>query len=101
MKDLEEVISGIVLDEHMEISFKELCDICGIAPETIVEMIDEGLIERPPEGEKRNWQFRGYEVRRIQIALRLQRDLHVNLPGAALAVELLEKLEEMHRRMKR
>jgi chaperone modulatory protein CbpM len=99
MKDLEKVISGIVLDEYLEISLKELCGMCGITPEMIMEMIDEGLIEQPPEGTKRNWQFRGYEVRRIQIALRLQRDLHVNLPGAALAVELLEKLEELHRRI--
>lgn len=100
MKDLEKVISGIVLDEHLEISLKELCGMCGITPEMIMEMIDEGLIDHPLEGTKRNWQFRGYEVRRIQIALRLQRDLHVNLPGAALAVELLEKLEELQRRIR-
>jgi chaperone modulatory protein CbpM len=100
MKDLEQVLSGIVLDEYLEISLKELCAMCGITPDRIMEMIDEGLVEQPPERTKRNWQFRGYEVRRIQIALRLQRDLRVNLPGAALAVELLEKLEELQRRKK-
>ncbi len=99
MKDLEKVISGIVLDEHLEISLKELCGMCGISPEMIMEMIEEGIIEHPSEGTKRNWQFRGYEIRRIQIVLRLQRDLHVNLPGAALALELLEKLEKMQRRV--
>ena len=98
MKDLEKVICGIVLDEHLKVSFKELCDMCGITPEMIMEMINEGLIEHPGEEKKRNWRFRGYEVHRIQIAMRLQRDLHVNLPGAALAVDLLEQLEKMHRR---
>jgi chaperone modulatory protein CbpM len=38
------------------------------------------------------------EIRRIQITLRLQQDLRVNLPGAALALELLEKLAALQGR---
>jgi chaperone modulatory protein CbpM len=38
-------------------------------------------------------------VRRVRTVVRLQRDLGVNLPGAALALELLERIEELQRRL--
>ncbi|MBP1152859.1 hypothetical protein JOD69_004728 [Methylocaldum sp. RMAD-M] len=45
-----------------------------------------------------NWQFNTAALRRLQTALHLQRDLGVNLPGAALALDLLEELEALRRR---
>ncbi len=43
----------------------------------------------------RNWCFGATQIKRIQITLRLQQDLRVNLPGAALALDLLEELAEL------
>jgi len=37
---------------------------------------------------------------RARIALRLERDLGINVPGVALALELLEELEQLRRERK-
>jgi chaperone modulatory protein CbpM len=90
-------LTGMILDDQARLSLEELAEICGISAEAIIDMIDEGLLE--PQGrEPGEWRFRCYEVRRVQVARRLQQDLRVNLPGAALIIELLEELEELRRR---
>jgi len=93
-----EAVHGDLLDERLELSLHEVCHICGASREVIVAMVREGVIEplASPEGE---WTFSGRSVTRIQTALRLQRDLEVNLPGVALAVELLEEIERLKRRL--
>ncbi|WBV66483.1 hypothetical protein PGH44_03130 [Legionella pneumophila] len=35
-------------------------------------------------------------MRRLESAFRLHRDLGINLPGVALALDLLEKIDQMH-----
>ena len=37
---------------------------------------------------------------RVRTVLRMQRDLHVNLAGAALALDLLERIEALNARLK-
>lgn len=97
-KFLFQPLTGMVLDDQVRLSLEELCEICDISTETILDMIEEGLLEPHGRGPA-EWRFRCYEVRRVHVALRLQQDLRVNLPGAALIIELLEELEELRRRM--
>jgi chaperone modulatory protein CbpM len=40
-------------------------------------------------------------LQRARVALRLQNDLDVNLAGAALALELLDELDELRARVQR
>jgi chaperone modulatory protein CbpM len=90
-------LSGMVLDDQVQLSLYEICEICDISAETILDMVEEGVVE--PKGRKPGeWRFDFYEIRRVQIALRLQQDLRVNLPGAAVIIGLLEELEELRRR---
>jgi len=90
------VLSGMLLDEDLELGLDELCRLCDVTAELVLEMALEGVIV--PRGEQtQEWRFVGMDVRRVQIALRLQRDLGVNLSGAALALELLEEVEELRR----
>lgn len=91
---------GVLLDERARFSLVELCEVCRISADYALEVVDEGIIE--PEGaEPTQWRFRAADLRRVQTALRLQRDLRVNLPGAALALHLLEELEATRRRLVR
>lgn len=89
-----------VLDEHLRLSLTEVCGICDTRHDTIVEMVREGVVEpldlRAPE-----WTFTGRGVTRIRRALRLRRDLDVNLAGAALALDLLDEIEALKRRLNR
>lgn len=110
-----EVIVGSVLDEGVELTFREVCRICGAGEETVIEMVREGVVEiaSPARLSRRGrspaavahaaeaaaqWVFSGAAVTRIQMALRLQRDLHVNLAGVALALDLLDEIERLKRR---
>jgi len=87
-------VSGTVLDEDTRCGLAELCNLCGITAETAQDMINEGLLS-PQGASPRQWHFTYIEVRRVQTAVRLQRDLRINLPGCALILDLLEELEEM------
>jgi chaperone modulatory protein CbpM len=89
-------LTGIVLDDELSISMRELCRVCGVTAERIMDMVEEGVVD-PRGASPREWHFSGKAVVRAQVALRLQRDLRVNLAGAALVLDLLEELEELRR----
>ena len=87
-------LSGSVLDDQTRFTLRELCSACGVNAEIIIEMVAEGVID--PQGSTPiDWCFSGPSVIRVQTALRLQRDLRLNLPGAALVLDLLDELEEL------
>ncbi|MGD8912691.1 MAG: chaperone modulator CbpM [Candidatus Thiodiazotropha sp.] len=87
---------SVTLLEETDYSLLELCDICGIERDVVMEMVAEGILE-PKGGEPAQWRFEGTTLVRIRTVLHLQNDLHVNLPGAALALELMDELQELRR----
>ncbi|MCJ7453634.1 MAG: chaperone modulator CbpM, partial [Steroidobacteraceae bacterium] len=77
----------------------QLCLTCGVQAETIEALVEHGILE--PSGRRGiHWSFRAANIRRTRTAVRLQRDLDVNLPGAALALELLERINELEARLR-
>jgi chaperone modulatory protein CbpM len=92
------VLSGHVLDEEFSLSLAELCRSADLHAEQIVAMVEEGLLE-PVGKDPHTWRFSGTAVRRVHIAIHLQRDLQVNLSGAALALELLDEIRELRTRL--
>jgi len=88
-----DALRGVVLDARMTFTLTEFCQACGVEQSLVVEMVDQGVIE--PAGHDDDWHFGGNELVRAQRALRLVGDLGLNWPGAALAVELLERLEHL------
>ena len=89
-------ISVVLLDDTVTVSLEELCSACGVARELVVEIVAEGIVEPSGEGPA-HWRFSGIALARVQRVLRLQHDFGVNLPGAALALDLLEELERLRR----
>lgn len=87
-------LRGIVLDEQVTFTLREFCDACGVRRQLVVEMVEEGVIE-PARQTETEWEFHGHTLVRAQRALRLVRDLDVNWPGAALALDLLEEIERL------
>jgi chaperone modulatory protein CbpM len=94
---LTDEVSGIVLDERVTFTLAEFCRACGVQRELVLEMVEEGIID-PAGRDETGWLFYGESLVRARIALRLVRDLEVNWPGAALALDLLEELERWKRR---
>ena len=99
-KDLLNPLSGEVLEEEVELTLAELCSACQVPAERVFELVEEGLVE-PRGREPSHWRFQGVSLRRVRFALRLERDLGVNMAGAALALELLEEMDAMRERLKR
>lgn len=90
------ITAELVLDETLRLSLRDVCDECRADTESVVEMIAEGVAD-PIGASPEDWYFDSAALRRIQTALRLQRDLGVNWAGAALALDLLEELESLRR----
>jgi chaperone modulatory protein CbpM len=99
-KESFELIYAEVVDDDAEVTLGELCRICHVSAERVLELVDEGIVE-PKGRETAQWRFRAVSIRRARSALRLQRDLGVNTAGAALALDLLEELEAMRARLRR
>lgn len=99
-KDSLKLLSGDLLEEDVELSLAQICRACRLSAEQIVELVDQGVIE-PRGREPVSWRFQGISLRRVYFTQRLQRDLGVNAPGAALALDLLDELEQLRSRLRR
>ena len=94
-----EILSGTILEEDSEVSLAQLCEACAVHAEAVEAMIEEGIVA-PLGGGISKWRFTRSSVVRVRTVLRVQRDLHVNLAGAALALDLLERIEALNARLK-
>lgn len=92
-------LAGAVLDEQAQLTLTELTRACSIHAEYIIELVEEGVLE-PAGREPQHWRFTGAHMRRARAAVRLQRDLGVNLAGAALALQLLDEVEALRARLR-
>ena len=86
-----------LVDETLSLTLREICHVCGVHAEYVVELVAEGVIQPAAEHDLRVWRFDGLAAIRIQRALRLQQDLGINLPGVALALELLDEIDRLQR----
>ena len=92
-------LRGQLVEEETVITLEELCRNCTVKTEEIIIMVEEGILD--PQGDRlepaaaAEWQFHISSVKRVKTVVHLQRDLGVNLPGAALALELLDRIAEL------
>ena len=93
-------LTGVVFDETTEITVTELCEVCSVEHTLIEQLVEEGILDpvcdRPDE-----LCFHYASVRRIRTVVHLQQDLGVNLAGAALALELLDRIEGLRRQLRK
>lgn len=94
----QDVIDGMIVEDDMEFSLGELSHICAVNAEWIISLVEEGILE-PVDITSQQWRFRGICLRRVRIIQRLQKDLDVNLAGAALVLQLLEEIEILRTRL--
>jgi chaperone modulatory protein CbpM len=87
----------VILADYSEeslLTFAELCEVCNITADFMNDLIEFEIIH--PEGQTPDaWEFDLEELMRIKRAIRLQRDLEVNLPGIVIVLDLLEEMEKL------
>ena len=92
----DKTLTGQILEEYDLVTIDNLCRSCTVKVETVTLLVDEGILD-PVGADVEHWQFTVTSLRRVKTAIHLQRDLGVNLAGAALALELLDRIAELER----
>lgn len=83
-----------IIEENPELTLEELCLASAVTPELVQEIIEYGVIT--PLSTAR---FSTVHLRQVRTIAHLQRDLGVNLAGAAVVLDLMEQLEDMRSQM--
>ena len=80
------------------VSLEELCRLCAVREDWIIELVEEGILE-PGGTDAAAWQFSSVSITKTQIAWRLHQDLGVNQAGIAVALNLLDEKEKLRQRL--
>jgi chaperone modulatory protein CbpM len=95
---VQEIRSVEVLESRGTITLTEIISYANVRRERLIEMVDAGLLE-PIGNVVEQWHFAIRDLRRLRLAERLVNDLDVNLPGAALILDLIEERDELSARV--
>jgi len=93
------LVNGMLLDDQVCLTMVELCRATGLHAEAILGIVEESVIE-PLGDAPRDWRFTAESLARLNTIMRLQRDLDVNLAGAALVLDLLDEVKVLRTRVR-
>ncbi len=94
------VYHGQITDDEKDLTLLQLCNLSRLTPELIIEMVNEGILD-PVGASKKSWRFTFSSVENVCKAVRIQNDLEVNLAGAALALHLLDRIDQLEAMLQR
>jgi chaperone modulatory protein CbpM len=95
-RNVDKLLVGQVLEEDDLVTLADLCRSCTVETETVTTLVAEGILD-PMGGDVEHWRFTVGSLRRVKTVIHLQRDLGINLAGAALALDLLDRIAELER----
>ena len=99
MVRVTQVLEAHVLGESEWIAASEICQLCRLDLEALLELASLGVVS-PREHAPGEWQVPVTALPRLRVAGRLIPDLGLNVSGAALAVELLEARRALETRLR-
>ena len=99
-KQANVTLSAVILDDQSDVTLEELCQACRVDQSVIMALVEEGIVE-PVAGNLRPCRFSETTLPQVVRALRLQRDLDLNLAGVAFALELIDEIESLRKRLQR
>ena len=94
------ILTGLIVDDVTEVTIDDVTRYCSVRRERIVELVSEGIIEpagRTPE----EWRFTGRALSRAGEAVRLAKDLEINLHAVAVILDLLDRIDSLHATLER
>ena len=75
-------------------TFDEICCVTDMPSQIMIEMVHHGIIEPKGSGPE-SWQFNIQMATVTKKAYRLHRDLETDWSGIALAISLLDQLDQL------
>ena len=89
-----------IIEEDVHLTLIELCRACRAQEEQVRVWVVEGVLA--PIGEApHEWRFAGNSLRRARLAATLTRELEINAPGVALALDLMDEIEALKASLRR
>ena len=98
MTTLDRILEGMPLDESAWIEIGDFCTWLHVERHWIASLVEAGVLE-PRGAAPESWSFPASDIARVRAAVRLVRDLDVNLAGAAVILDLLEERRRLERRL--
>lgn len=99
IRDNKKILGDLIITEITDddtISLVKLCHQIEIPIEQIFTMVEYGVLE--PINSRAShirWRFSANSLSRAHTAIRLQRDLDLNMAGVALVIELMDELKQL------
>ncbi len=83
------------------IVLQEFCALCEVSEPVVVEIVEHGILA-PQRGKRpAEWHFDTGALHRARRAVRLRRELELDWAATALALHLLDEVEELRRENQR
>ncbi len=96
---MDEIIKGIIIQHDTPLSLEEIAQAVHAERRIIIEMVEYHLLE--PKGKSpSNWEFDDVCLRRAKTAVSFYQDLEINMPGVAMVIDLLERIEVLEQRLR-
>jgi len=95
---MDKLISGVIIEDAHALTLEELCNAVQGEKTLIIQMVEYELIQ--PEGETpEQWRFDSVSLKRVKTAMSFYHDLEVNMSGIALALDLLDQIQQLQRQL--
>ena len=91
------VITVDILDKKTVFTLRDLCEHSSVHARFVIELVDYGVIFPLKDSPPQQWCFDVHALLRLQKAERLQRDLHLNIAGVAMCLELLDEIDTLEK----
>ncbi|HEX2830400.1 MAG TPA: chaperone modulator CbpM [Burkholderiales bacterium] len=95
-----EITETLWLDERGSVTLIELSQCSGLSESELRELVEIGAFE-PLDADAPQWSFGAQCIVAARTACRLRDDFELNTPGLALALSLLERVEELESELQR
>ncbi|MDP3121353.1 chaperone modulator CbpM [Polynucleobacter sp.] len=91
-------IEGSIVEHDVHMTMVELAQASQTPEDLIMAWVSEGVLS-PAGASPEDWRFSGDSLRRAKTAARLMRDLELNSPGVALALDLLDEITQLRQQL--
>ena len=95
-----EITETLWLDERGSVTIVELSQCSGLTESELRELVDMGALE-PVDADAPQWSFGARCIVAARAACRLRDDFELNTSGLAVALSLLERIEELESEVQR
>ncbi len=78
----------------VQLDMAQFCEATELPAVYVIEIVEHGILE-PQGAQPQDWRFNDYELVLAKRAAKLRRDLELEWEGVALALDLLEEVQQL------